>query len=453
MVGKKRSRQQSGATMVEAMIAVPLVLVACLLTLQMMLLYRAKISLNFATQEAARVGAMSNARIVPRFLTDVTQFAAVFSRKKKPQGKPAPEPAPGPVDPFPPVDGPLFAQSSELPGADVAADGNRPTGPQFNEVPAGEAGGGDAAGAAAAPPRVPTASDANAARSKKPGAASNFAKSLGKGMLRYGDSSVLQGFINGITPLYTTESGILGAGKGQIKAYGDAMMNSCIIYHSPTHAAFFDFGFTEIDGPDKNVLQIPNDLLRYRVPGDVDPEGKHIGYYKSHGKYLSDEEPGLRGTLSSMSVQDATLLSIEVKYSYLLKVPIAREILIGLARLTGGFSNSQTAMGKAFDSSSLDHGRWPMAGFATYRMQTPVHWHIFYPFGDISNQKDQGIEIFAAIQLLWNKVADKVNDSFDPAEPQIGFCPGLLIDKLGGNIGDRITTDSWFGKNYDVQNQ
>lgn len=441
--------------MVEAMIAVPLVLVACLLTLQMMLLYRAKISLNFATQEAARVGAMSNARIVPRFLTDITQFSTVVRRKAKciRGGGDVVPVAPGGGCPAGANEEAVIpnVQVNDLHGADAAADGDRPVGPQFDEAPAGGGGGG---GAADAPPPLPAASQANPARLHEPGASSKFAMKLGTGMLRYGDSSVLQGFINGITPLYTTESGILGAGKGQIKAYGDAMMNSCIIYHSPTHAAFFDFGFMEMDGPDKNVLQIPNDLLRYRVPGDVDPVGKHIGYYKSHGNnYLSDNEPRLRGTLSSMSVQDATLLSIEVKYSYPLKVPIAREILIGFARLTGELSNNQTAMGKAFDKSSLDHGRWPMAGFATYRMQTPVHWHIFYPFGDISNQKDQGIEIFTAIQLLWNMVANKVNDSFDPAEPQIGFCPGLLIDKLGGNIGDRVTTDSWFGKNYDVKNQ
>jgi hypothetical protein len=272
-------------------------------------------------------------------------------------------------------------------------------------------------------------------------------------MVRYGDSSVLQGFINGIAPLYTTGTGFIDVAKGQIDAYGDAMMNSCIIFHSPTHAAFLDFGFMEIDGPDKFVLQIPNDLLRYRVPADVDPKGKHIGYYKSKGRYLSDEEGGLRGALSSMSVQDATLLSIEVKYSYPLKVPVAREILVGLARLTGGLSSNQTAMGNAFDSNSLDHGRWPMSGFATYRMQTPVHWHMFYPFGSASNIRSSEIEAFDGIQALWNLVAEKVNDSFDPAEPQIGFCPGLLIDRLGGNVGDRMTTDSWFGKDYDTRSR
>lgn len=444
MVRKKRSRQQSGATMIEAMIAVPLVLVACLLTLQLMLLYRAKISLNFATQEAARIGAMSNGRVVPRFLTDVTQFSTVFRRKKKcldGAGATVPELASGScpvgstVESFNPG-----LPSTGVPGASTSADGNPPTGTQFSSS------SGDTADP---PPPVPTQADANAGRSGQPGAAAKFAKMLGRGMVRYGDSSALQGFINGIAPLYTTGTGFIDVAKGQLDAYGDAMMNSCIIYHSPTQTAFLDFGFMEVDGPDKFVLQIPNDLLRYRVPSDVDPVGKHIGYYEKKGQYLSDEVGGLRGEISKMSVQEATLLSIEVKYSYPLKVPVAREILVGLAKLTGGLSSNQTAMGNAFDRSSLDHGRWPMSGFATYRMQTPVHWHMFYPFGSDSNIATQ-FEVFEGIKVLWNLVAEKVNDSFDPAEPQIGFCPGLLIDRLGGDIGDRMTTDSWFGKSYDT---
>ena len=453
MADKKRVRQQCGSTMVEAMVALPLVLVACLLTLQMMLLYRAKISLNFATQEAARIGAMSNGRIVPRFLTDITRFSTVIRSKVKCSSfsggfvEPSGEgkcPAGANLEPPDPN-----LRIDNIPGANAAADGNPPEGVRFEIGPASGSDSDDGGNAAYDRAPLPNAADADDAKAKKPNAARNFAFKLGQGMVRYGDSSVLQGFINGITPLYTTKTGILGAAEGQIRAYGDAMMHSCITYHNPTHAAFVDFGFMELDGPDKLVLQIPNDLMRYRVPGDVDPKGKHIGYYKSHGKYLSDEEPGLRGSISSMSVQDATLLSIEIKYSYPLQVPIAREILIGFARFFGGFSNTQSKLGKAFDSDSLDHGRWPMAGFATYRMQTPVHWHMFYPFGDVSNINTQDIEIFNAIRRLLNVVLEKVNDSFDPAEPQVGFCPGLLINTLGGNIGDRVTTDSWFGRSYD----
>lgn len=447
MVLKKRTRQQSGATMIEAMIAVPLVLVACLLALQMMLLYRAKISLNFATQEAARIGAMSNGRVVPRFLSNITEYATIIRRKSKclnaaggtetaatggscPAGS-----TPERADPGLP--------SRELTGNGRAADGNPPTGGQFSTT---------SDDSAATPSAVPTEEESRGG-SESLSAAKPYVKKLALGMIRYGDSSTLQGFINGIAPLYTTGIGFTDVAKGQLDAYGDAMINSCIIYHSPTHAAFLDFGFVEADGPDNFVLQIPNDLLRYRVPADVDFAGKHIGYYKSKGRYLSDEEGGLRGLTSSMSVQEATLLSIEVKYSYPLKVPIAREILIGLARLTGGLSSNQTAMGIAFNDFSLDHGRWPMSGFATYRMQTPVHWHMFYPFGSSSNIRTTGIEAFDGIQVLWNLVAEKVNDSFDPAEPQIGFCPGLLIDSLGGNVGDRVKTDSWFGKDYDTRSR
>jgi hypothetical protein len=440
-----RQRRAQGASTIEALIAVPVVLVACLLTLQMMLLYRAKIALNYATQEAARVGSMSNGRVVPRFLTDVTQFSTVFRRKPKcVTGAGAAVPGAGggcPSGSTPEAVDPALPTSG-IPGASTSADGSQPTGGQF-DAPAADSAG--------TPPPAANAADAAAARNPKDkGAGAKFAMTLGRGMLRYGDSSVLQGFINGIMPLYSGGTQFLDVAKGQLAAYGDAMMNSCIIYHSPTQAAFLDFGFAEVDGPDKFVLQIPNDLLRYRIPGDLDPKGKHIGYYKEKGRHLSDEEPGLRGELSSMSVQDATLLSIEIKYSSPMKVPIAREILVGLARLYNNLSENETAMGREFINFSLDHGRWPMSGFATYRMQTPVHWHVFYPFGRQSNIRSSQIEAFDGIQALWNLVTTKVNDTFDPAEPQIGFCPGLLIDKMGGEIGDKMTTDTWVGKPYDT---
>lgn len=442
-------RKQRGAGMAEALIAVPIVLVACLLTLQLMLLYRAKISLNFATEEAARVGSMSNARIVPRFLTDVTQFMTVFRKKTKcvkPSGGTAPVnpggscpggSSPEAVDPSLP--------SSSVPGSDTASNGSQPTGSQFG------GGSGSSGSSAGTPPPAATPADAANARNSTSGtAAKDFAKTLGRGMLRYGDSSVLQGFINGIAPLYTTGTDFKDVAQGQLSAYGDAMMHSCIIYHNPTQAAFLDFAFMEVDGPDKYVLQIPNDLMRYRIPGDLDPSGKHINYYKSHGKYLSDEEGGIRGELSTMPVQDATLLSIEIKYSYPMQVPIAREIIIGLSKLYNGLIDGETAMGSAFVNSSLDRGRWPMSSFATYRMQTPVHWNFFFPFGSSSGIRSSEYEVFDGIQALWNVVSAKVNDTFDPAEPQVGFCPGLLIEAMGAKNGDKLPTDRWVGKDYDT---
>jgi hypothetical protein len=439
--------------MIEALIAVPIVLVACLLTLQLMLLYRAKISLNYATQEAARVGAMSNGRVVPRFLTDVTRFSTVFRKLKKctaggisgavasPTNRDGSCPA-GTAAETPPAE----INTSSLPGGSASSDGRDPAGtPGFGSQTSG-------GGSTAAPPPTPTAAEASAARgSGKESAAKAFMTSLGKGMLKYGDSSVLQGFVNGIGPLYTKGTGIGEIFKAQVNAYGDAMMNSCIIYHNPTHAAFLDFGFMEIEGPDKFVFQIPNDMMRYRVPTDVDPKGRGVNYHKSKGKYLSDEEGGLRRPASSMSVQEATLLSIEIKYSYPLQVPIAREIMVGLARLRGGSSN-QTAMGSAFDSFSLRNGRWPMSSYATYRMQTPVHWHIFYPFGGAANIKTPALEAYDAIPALWNQVQNIVNDAFDPAEPQIGFCPGLLINvNDASTVTDGIKNDRWFGKDYDTK--
>lgn len=414
--------------MVEAMIAVPIVLVACLLTLQLMLLYRAKIALNFATQEAARVGAMSNGRIVPRFLTDIARFTTVLRRKPKCGSGPCapgqlPDPAPRDVPP------------SSLPGGHASSDGSEPAG--TSGFGSSTSGGGETA---AAPPPKPTSTPAQGNDS----AMKSFLVELGKGMLRYGDSSVLQGYINGIMPLYMTGTSTSDIFKAQVDAFRDAMLNSCILYHNPTHAAFMDFGFMEIEGPDKFVFQIPNDVLRYRIPGDVDPTGKGINYYEKNGKYLSADMGELRGAASSMSVQEATLLSIEIKYSYPLKVPIAREILIGLAKLRG--SGATSAIGSNFDDFSFGRTRWPMSSYATYRMQTPVHWHVFYPFGNVSNIKTPAIEAYDVVQALWNVVLGIVNDKFDPAEPRIGFCPGLWTNSSAGTLNDR-----WFGKDVDLK--
>lgn len=446
----QRRSQLSGAGMVEFIIAFPVVLVACLLVLQLMLLYRAKIALNYATQEAARVGAMSNGRIVPRFLTDLTRFSTVFRKKKKCFGSSG-------ISVKPLSSGECPYGSSEerishevntaaLPNNAASSDGLEPAGTSGF-------GGNSASGTPTSqPPDKPTIAAAeNAKKSNNSDTAKSFFVSLGKGMIRYGDSSVLQGFINGITPLYSKGTNFLNIANAQVDAYGDAMMNSCILYHNPTHTAFLDFGFMEIEGPDKNVLQIPNDMMRYRVPAAVDPKGKGVNYFKSNGKYLSDEEGGLRGAASSMSVQEANLLSIEIKYSYPLQVPIAREILVGFARLGFGGADDQ-AIDNAFNDFSLKNGRWPMSSFSTYRMQTPVHWHMFYPFGDLlKTQISPDIAVFSAISSLWNIVSEKVNDKFNPSMPQIGFCPGLLINVDNKNVSDGIKNNYWFGKSVDTK--
>lgn len=411
--GSLTRRLQSGAGLIEALIAVPITLVACLLVLQITLLYRAKLALNYATQEAARVGSMSNGRVVPRFLTDLAGFAVVAGTK-----------------------GLVKVASSMIPGAATTADGNEPnpaaTGSTSNAAP---------------PPSLP-----NGIAAKGVG----FLKDLGRGMLRYGDSSVLQGFINGITPFYVKGTSFIDVAKGQIDAYGDAMMNSCILYHNPTHSAFIDYGFMEVEGVDKYVLQIPADLLRYRIPSDVDPSGKGIGYFKKHGIYLSDETDGLATGLSAMSAQDATLLSIEIKYSAKMQVPIAREIIIGITKLHNSLFSNETGLGAAFISSAIDHGRWPMSSYATYRMRSPVHWHFFYPLGNISNVRSTGIEAFDGIQALWNVIISNAAptapgqpQSWDPAMPQIGFCPGLLIEAMGAGNGGHLAVDTWVGKDYD----
>jgi hypothetical protein len=399
-----------GAAMIEALIAVPITVVACLLVLQIMLLYRVKIALNHATQEAARVGSMSNARVIPRFLTDI--MGAWSAMGGKGGGKKA---------------NPVGVSKA----AAQAADGTQPK---------------SAAQDAAASGGSQVAKPADK-KDKPEGKTPAFMKAFGKGLMRYGDSSVLQGFINGITPLYVTGTSFLDVTAGQLKAYGDAMLNSCIFYHNPTQAAFIDHGFMEPEGPDRFILQIPNDFMRYRVPARVDFAGKGIGYFKKNGKYLSDEEERLKGYTSSMSIQDATLLSIEIRYSAEMKVPLAKEIILGITKLYNAVRpQDPNSLGQKFDADAIDNGRWPMRSFATYRMRSPVHWHILYPMGGMSNAPDSQVEVFNITKTLWNQVSSAVGGKFDPAEPQIGFCPGLVIE-----TEKKFDSDQWVGKKYDVE--
>lgn len=416
--------QQKGASMVEALIAVPIIIVACMLTLQMMLLYRAKITLNYATQEAARIGSTSNGRTYPRFIPGLSDFIAMAGKTKTNSQASA-------------IQRPALPTSTAL-----TTDGAQPTGPAF------QAGSSGSTAQAGTPPVVPATP---AAPSK------NYFMALGKGLLSYGDSSVLQGFIAGMTPYYTKGTGFNDIVKGQLTAYGDAMMNSCILYHNPTQSAFLDFGFMEMEGPDKYIYQIPNDLMRYRIPGDVDAAGKGIGYYKKKGKYLSNETTGLNQGMSVMNVQDATLLSIEIKYSAEMKVPIAREIIVGITKLYNTITENETGLGRSFVNNALDHGRWPMSSFATYRMRSPVHWSVFYPFGTAMSNSPMVSEISVqkGIKELWNTVFDLIPEDnnnqkkWDPAEPQIGFCPGLMVEAIGISTGDTLNADRWVGVDYD----
>jgi hypothetical protein len=406
--------------MVEAIIVIPIVIFACMLTLQISLLYRAKIALNFATQEAARVGSMSNARVVPRFLTDWASYIARGKSGNTSAGS--------------------SAQGANISPSQISAsDGREPDSRGLQSA------AGSSQESAPNPPSAPTKPDSPTA---------SFFKSFGKGLLRYGDSSVLQGFINGMTPFYTKGPDFLDIAKGQINAYGDAMINSCILYHNPTQSAFLDFGFVEIEGPDRWILQIPNDFMRYRIPGAIDRGGKGVGYFKKHGEYLSDDTEGLKGVASSMSIQDATLLSIEIKYSVKMVVPMAREIIIGVSRLYNALARYDTKLDRAFDEDALRKGRWPMRSYATYRMQSPVHWNVFMPFDlafkDISVLTK--LSFHENIRELWSKIPGDLVEEEASGKPQIGFCPGLLIGLMdGGPVPGKSQpiVDSWIGDDYD----
>lgn len=173
--------------------------------------------------------------------------------------------------------------------------------------------------------------------------------------------SVLQGLVRGLFPIYTkgTDAGSVISGYG--KAALDVATNSCIEFLQPTQATFLDWGIVELQGRDKNVIQIPNDTLRYRKPLAVDlAEGQ--------------QRTNLEGLFSGYSIQEANVLKIRVRYAYEPKLPV---IGASIVALLAAIDTSPDAFARTAYSKS----RIPLESVATVRMQSPVQWHPFYPLG------------------------------------------------------------------------
>ncbi len=86
-------RLQYGQAMVEFMIVIPLLLLILLGTLQFALIYQAKITLNYASFEAARAGSLNNAReyamynVLARALAPIYTHADTIEAYKEGRGK------------------------------------------------------------------------------------------------------------------------------------------------------------------------------------------------------------------------------------------------------------------------------------------------------------------------------------------------------------------------------
>jgi hypothetical protein len=385
MHGKIETRKKSmrGASIAEFIIAFPVVFILALLCLQLTLMYRAKLAHNYAVQEAVRIGAMSNGRFVPRFVTDILDthlgrcgYAFFTKYRKRADGKTARDVVKG-----------------LGPGCSTAT--KNANGPAEHN-----------AGGQVKSPLMDKLQKSFA--NKEP----RWAWDLLRGLFRYGDSSVLQGYINGIMPFYVGRDGHTNVASAQIEAFQDAMWNSCILYHNPTQAAFIESGVIELQGLDYGILRIPADYMRFRTPLGVyaDDDGIAMGNSK------------LKGDLTDKPIHENTILSIEILWSYPLDVPIANSIIIGLTKLYDSL-NPQTALHGSFHDIALERGRFPFSAIASARAQGSLHWHPFYPLGTKAPPPGTGgWEVFDAVVALWNLIINNVTDHFDPAEPQIGFC-------------------------------
>ncbi|MEO6920612.1 MAG: TadE family protein [Collimonas sp.] len=422
----RNSKLGRGASLAEFVVAIPVVLIFALLCLQMVLMYRAKLAHNYAVQEAVRIGAMSNGRVVPRFVTDPLTaqlgnlgYAAVGKviHSKDASGKD--------------VTSITTTPGNELAGAGQAqatSDGV----PVNNDTGSSSGNGGEAESRAG-----PISGFLGKAKKNITPAVWSFVQ----GLMRYGDSSVLQGYINGITPMYMgSDTGKGAVVEAQVAAYKDAMFNSCILYHNPTQAAFLESGVIELQGLDYGILKLPADYMRFRTPlGMVAADG---------GDNLSDSK--LKGDITNKSIQENTILSIEIWWSYPLKVPIANSIIIGLTRLLGPGSDS-SGISSAFQSKALDRGRYPFTSSASYRAQNALHWSPFYPLGSKSPPigGSGGYQAFDVVRLIWNSIVSRLEGNFDPAEPQIGFCLGAM-DMGAWAEGDKnVVSPHWWGESYD----
>lgn len=403
---KKRIR---GASIAEFIIAFPVVFIMALLCLQLILMYRAKLAHNYAVQEAVRIGAMSNGRFVPRFVTDVLTtkmgrlgYAFYTKRRKNKDGTTSTTVNSGKNL----NGGGKVDQTTNGPAVNTSNTNNKAAGPK------------------------------NTAVDKAQGNSNSWIWDLLRGLMRYGDSSVLQGYINGITPFYVGRRGETNVLDAQVDAFRDAMWNSCILYHSPTQAAFLEYGNIELQGLDYGIYKLPADFMRFRTPLGV--------YSGDDGMSMGDDK--LKGELTNKSIQESTILSIEILWSYPLEVPIANSIIIGLTKLYNSL-DSHSHLKDSFNEIALDRGRFPFSATASARAQGSLHWHIFYPLGGKAPPAGTGgNEAFDIIVLIWNAIIKELEDNFDPAEPQIGFC--LSHTKIAtGDIGN--VNPHWWGEEID----
>jgi TadE-like protein len=141
-----------------------------------------------------------------------------------------------------------------------------------------------------------------------------------------------KGLARGLTPLYATATAspsITGTAEAYAKAYTAVLAFGTITVLSPTTASFDDFKEAQYDG----TMALPNDTLNFRST--------------------------TIGRSGGLSVQDANILKIQVKFTYPLIVPI-------IDRILGTRDLARTAL-EGHTVYSL-----PIVTGAMVRMQSPI---------------------------------------------------------------------------------
>lgn len=298
MIMKHQHRGARGVSMTETLIALPVIIVFSLCLLQFALIYRAKLTVQYAANEAARAGALNNALPLPFNLS------------------------------LP------LARKGYLEGVIVG----------------------------------------------------NLSSALTH-------SSVWQGYVRGMMPLYAMTDSVGGMAKAWAKTNKDMIQSGCVEYLNPTQSTFLDWGIIENYGESRGVLRVPNDNLRYRKPLPYEAEAKGSAANTwVDGVGNSPDESLLRGPVSNKTLGEANILHLRVHYGYKLFIPVADKIIIGAMQGyryavksyysvfdagSGGGSKENSAL----DAFFLSEGRFPITEEGVAGMTTSAYWHPFYSFG------------------------------------------------------------------------
>ena len=148
---------------------------------------------------------------------------------------------------------------------------------------------------------------------------------------------IRSGLVRGLTPLYVDSPGLAGVTEGALKAATEVRLYSDIDIISPTRRAWNEYAEVQWDG--KRAL--PNDNLAFR-----------------------DTRVGSSG----VSVQDANILKIRVRYCYPMIVPFVDRVIGGLSALiTEGDTWREDLR------CSIGHySRMRLESYAIVRMQSPI---------------------------------------------------------------------------------